>query len=112
MRPNDLLLRCYANKDGDQWQIFCIDLCLAAQADTLSEARRKLHDMIREYIYDALVGEDVKFAGKLMRRKAPIKQVATYHYYSLMHKIGISKDGLHRLIRMPVPLIPADYVHE
>lgn len=112
MKPKDLILRCYANKHKDQWQIFCIDLCLSAQAGTLDEARNKLRSMIGEYVYDALVGEDRKYADQLLTRKAPFKQIATYHYYRLMHNIGILEDGLHVLFKDPLPLIPKDYVHE
>ena len=111
MNPHELLVRCYANKDGDQWQIFCIDLCLAAQADTFEEALRKMSAMIKEYVYDAVVGEDREYAGKLLSRKAPLKQRATYKWYALMHKIGVFKDGLHRLFKLPMPLIPQNNMH-
>ncbi len=112
MDPRELLVRCYANKYKDQWQIFCIDYCLAAQADTFEEALNKMKEMVGEYIYDATVGEDRKFAGQLLRRKAPLSQRATYHFYSLMHTIGVLKDGFHKLFRLPVPLVPIDFAHE
>lgn len=111
-KPQQLLLRCYANKEGDQWQAFCIDLCLAAQGESFAEARKKLNMMIAEYIYDALVGEDKEYADQLLQRKAPMKQIATYQYYKLMHRIGIFKDGLHHLFKSPMPLVPQNYAHE
>lgn len=109
MKPQNLILRCYANKDGDQWQIFCIDLCLAAQADSLKEAMTKMRSMISEYVYDALNGEDSAYAAQLMNRKAPFSQVATYYIYKCMHKIGQFKDGVHRAFKIPIPMIPSDY---
>ncbi len=111
MKPQNLILRCYANKDGDQWQIFCIDLCLAAQADSLEEANKKMRSMIIEYVYDALSGEDSAYAAQLMNRKAPLSQIATYYMYKCMHKIGQLKDGFHRAFKLPVPLVPRDYAH-
>lgn len=69
MKPRELLLRCYANKYDDQWQAFCIDFGLAAQGDSYEEVKAKLSDMIREYLYDALVGEDKEYAEQLLQRK-------------------------------------------
>lgn len=106
MKPIDLILRCYANKAGSYWQAFCIDFCLAAQGESLPEAKQKLEHMISEYLYDALAGEDREFANQLLRREAPFKQVATYYYYSLMHHIGLLRDGMHTLFRLPMPLVP------
>ncbi len=111
MEPRELLLRCYANKNGDQWQAFCIDFGLAAQADNAEEVQRKLMSMIEEYLYDALGGEDKEYADQLLQRKAPFKQVATYHYYALMYKLGAFKDGVHLLFKAPMPLVPMNHVN-
>lgn len=112
MKPGDLLLRCYANKEGDQWQAFCIDFGLAAQGDSFQEVKTKLDGMIAEYLYDALVGEDKAYADQLLNRKAPFKQIATYYYYMVMHRTGVFKDDLHMLFKAAMPLVPKDYVHE
>ena len=72
MRPNDMLLRCYAKRDGDLWVAFCLDLSLGTQADTLEEAKQKLDDQIREYVHDALAGDDRKHAEYLLSRRAPL----------------------------------------
>lgn len=108
MKTGDLLLRCYAVKDDDQWIAFCIDLGLAAQGDTYEETKRKLHDMIHEYILDALDGEDKEYADQLLSRKAPLSQFVTYYFYKLMFKIGAFKNGAHKLFNQPVPLVPAN----
>lgn len=107
----NLMLRCYANKQGDQWQAFCIDLCLAAQGDSFPEVKQKLEHMMVEYVYDALAGEDREFADQLLNRKAPLSQIATYHWISVMHSVGIFRDGIHKLFKEPMPLIPQQHIH-
>lgn len=87
MKPIDLLIRCYAEKSDDQWSAVCIDLCLAAQADSLDEARKKLESMIIDYIDDAF-GEDREFAADLLQRKAPFSQFVKYYKILLQNKIG------------------------
>jgi len=79
MKPNDLFLRCYAEKHDDQWEAFCLDLTLAAQGSTFEEARQALHEQISEYIHDALVGEDREYAGYFLRRKAPLQYWLKYY---------------------------------
>jgi hypothetical protein len=69
--PVCFLVRCVANKSGDQWQAFSLEFGLAAQADTFALARRKLEGMIHSYLYDALVGEDREHAEELLSRRAP-----------------------------------------
>ncbi|MDP3009918.1 MAG: hypothetical protein Q8N30_12730, partial [Methylococcales bacterium] len=39
-------LRCYAKKEQSYWVAVCIDLSLAAQADSMKEAIQKLESMI------------------------------------------------------------------
>jgi hypothetical protein len=112
MKSTDLLLRCYANKREGQWQAFCIDFSLAAQGENFPEVKLKLESMIAEYIYDALAGEDQEYADQLLRRKAPLKQELTYHYYSLMYHLGGFKDGFRKLFTAPVPLVPRACAHE
>lgn len=111
IRARNLMLRCYANKHGDQWQAFCIDLCLAVQGDSFPEVKQKLEHMMLEYVYDALAGEDREFAEQLLNRKAPFKQIATYHFIRLMHRFGLLRDGIHKLFKEPMPLVPQHHAH-
>ena len=111
IRTRNLMLRCYANKDGDQWQAFCIDLCLAAQGESFPEVKQKLEHMMVEYVYDALAGEDREFAEQLLNRKAPLSQIATYYWIKLMHHLGILRDGVHKLFQAPMPLVPQHHAH-
>lgn len=111
IRTKNLMLRCYANKHGDQWQAFCIDLCLAAQGDSFPEVKQKLDQMMLEYVYDALAGEDREFADQLLNRKAPFSQIATYHLFGLLHRVGLLRDGIHKLFKEPMPLVPQHHAH-
>ena len=107
MKPKDLILRCYAERKDGQWQAFCLDLCLAAQGESFEEVKRSLEAMIREYVVDALAGVDKEFAGKLLRRPAPLKYWLAYYAYLTLFKIGVMGDHFKRLFIETMPLIPA-----
>lgn len=111
LNTRNLLLRCYANKRDDQWQAFCIDLSLAVQGETFPEVKQKLESMMLEYVYDALAGEDKEFAEQLLSRKAPLYQRATYHLIRVGHHVGLLRDGLHKLFKEPMPLVPQQHAH-
>ncbi len=102
MKPRDLILRCYAERKDDQWQAYCLDLCLAAQADTFDEAKRKLSWMISDYLEEALVGEDKAYANQLLSRKAPL---FSWIRYFRLRLVRVHKDFT-RLFILPVPLAP------
>ena len=91
MRTKDLFLRCYAiHKDGC-WQAFCLDLSLAAQADTLEDAKAKLAEMTQEYVYDALAGEDKDYSDQLLNRKAPADEWLKYYFlWTKTHLLHLS----------------------
>lgn len=82
MRAKELILRCFVKQDGDQWVAVCIDLCLAAQADSIDEAKSKLESMVHSYLEDAF-GTDRQYAHQLLSRKAPFGQVMYYHWLKL-----------------------------
>jgi len=85
MKKLPMQFRCYAklDKSSGQWSVVCIDLSLAAQADSFQEAKIKLHEMVTEYLEDAFVGPDRQHAAMLLNRKAPFGQVLYYHALSL-----------------------------
>lgn len=74
-------VRCYIEPTKDQWQAFCIDLTLAAQADTREQAIEKLDDQIADYIDDAVQAQD-----QIIRR-APLRYWLKYYYYVALDKI-------------------------
>jgi hypothetical protein len=109
MRPQQLVLRCYAERVGNQWQAFCLDFCLAVQADSVAEAEKKLVSMIGEYVYDALAGQDKESAANLLQRRAPLKYWLKYYWYLLLYRTGILGNEMKRLFSPPMPLEPRNY---
>lgn len=83
--------RCYAEKKDGKWQAFCVDLCLAAQADTLDEVRKKLDAMVDEYVKDALFGEDKDYAEALLKRKAPLRERLKYQLFAMFNVFGLRR---------------------
>jgi predicted RNase H-like HicB family nuclease len=76
---NQRILRCYAKKEQSHWVAVCIDLSLAAQADSPKEAIEKLEAMIKTYVDEALtIHKD--YADQLLTRKAPLSQLITYYH--------------------------------
>lgn len=75
-------VRCYAKQEGDQWVAICIDLCLAAQADSYEEAKNKLEIQVNDYVHEALT-VDREHAYTLLTRKAPLAHRIEYRLLSL-----------------------------
>lgn len=90
MQKAKLLVRCYAEKEGDLWVAICLDFNLAAQADSYAEARRKLHDQILEYVYDAMAGEDVEHAAYLLRRRAPAPKYLKWFWFRALRRMHMT----------------------
>lgn len=110
MKPSELFVRCYAEKIGDQWQAFCLDFALAAQADSLPEVKVKLDSMIGEYIHDALGGEDKDHGYDLINhRSAPAKYWAKFYLLVGLRRIGMLKEGVKTLFCPPIPMEPSNY---
>ncbi len=106
MRPQDLVVRCYAETHENQWQAICIDLNLAAQGDSFEDAREKLTEQILDYLEDALVGEDKEFAGHLLNRPAPLEYRLKYHWHHARKHIN---HGMHKALRafeLSLPMVP------
>lgn len=104
MKPKEILLRCYAERKEGYWQAFCIDLCLAVQGETQDEVVRKLHGQVRDYLWDIFEGEDAPYAAQLLSRKAPLSQIAKYHYIELLCHIKRIKDCFTFQDTMPLKL--------
>jgi predicted RNase H-like HicB family nuclease len=102
IRPSDLILRCYAERENSYWVAVCVDLNLAVQAETFKEAHNKLTHQIQWYIYDAMAGEDKKFGSALMKRKAPLPIQLRYHWLMVMSKFR----SLRKKFRMFTELQP------
>jgi hypothetical protein len=108
VNANHLVLRCYAEKDGDQWLAFCVDLTLAAQANTLEQVRVQLQEQIAEYVHDALVGADRPYAKDLLPRPAPLRERLRYHAYSRLRRLGLMRAGNREVFIELLPIVPAE----
>lgn len=106
MQAKSLILRCYAVREGGVWSAMCIDLCLAAQADTYEEVRRKLHLQIGDYVYDALCGDDRDYAEQLLTRKSPLGIRLYYHLVRLAGSLLSWRHAMLRLFTETLPIQP------
>ena len=109
--PYQLIVRCFVEPNGNQWQAFSLEFGLAAQADTMMEAKRKLDSMIESYVTDALIGEDREHAYELLNRRATLRvYIRFYFYWSIMHlqKLFRREKNVARaaIYREPLPLGP------
>jgi hypothetical protein len=77
MRPNQLMVRCYARLNNGVWEAFCIDFSLAAQGDSLDEAKTNLKAQIIEYVNEALTTDSDHFE-ELIARRAPLNERARW----------------------------------
>jgi hypothetical protein len=111
MKPTQLFLRCYAERVGNQWQAFCLDLSLAAQGDAFAEVKDKLDLMIAEYVYDALAGEDKEYAHQLMFRRAPLRDWLKYYWYQVLSQAVAIPEEARRLFTSILPLEPSPRCH-
>jgi len=91
LRPRELLMRCFAERIDGQWQAFCVDLNLAAQADSVAEVKAKLDSMIESYLFDALSGDDQEHAGDLLNRRAPVDIMVRYYWTKLRVRFAAIK---------------------
>lgn len=79
MRPRDLLIRCLAEFDGQQWTAISLEFGLAAQADTFEQVKQSLDAQIQSYLHDAVNGEDRVHARYLLNRRAPVAAFLKYY---------------------------------
>ncbi|MES2297749.1 MAG: hypothetical protein V4582_11945 [Pseudomonadota bacterium] len=107
MNPASLLLRCYGEKRDGQWSLINLEFSLAAQAETLDEAKAILDSQIKEYLHDALVGEDREHVGVLLRRRAPVKYWLKYWLGRARSHIFSHAKANERSFISPLPLAPA-----
>jgi len=108
VKPTELILRCYGEKQGDIWVAVCLDLNLAAQGHSLPEVKKKLSEQISEYLYDALEGEDKEYADQLLTRKAPMSLWVKYYAYRIICGINDARKDICSTFNQAMPLKPLD----
>lgn len=107
MKPSRLLLRIYGEQTDGQWSLINLEFSLAAQAETFEEAQRILESQIKEYVHDALVGEDRAYARELLtERRAPAKYWIKYWFGIARIRLFGRAEGS-KAFTEPMPLVPA-----
>lgn len=71
--------------EGGQWVAACIDFTLAAQGDTLEQARDRLHAQIGSYVTEA-VGIDAEHAEQLLTRRAPLLDRMRFAFWRVVSR--------------------------
>ena len=83
MRPEDLILRCYAHRTSqDRWYAHCIDLNLDAEASTLKAVKSSLDFAISGYVQTVEETDDKESLTYLLPRPSPMRHVLFYHSLS------------------------------
>ncbi|MBE0399007.1 hypothetical protein EI168_02645 [Halomonas sp. FME1] len=91
-------VRCFIHREEELFVAHCIDLSLAAQADSMKEAREKLDVMIKDhlqYVVELVREGDMLTAKQMLQRKSPLSVRLTYARFYLMHKVrsGVKNMG-------------------
>ncbi|MFP9227573.1 DUF1902 domain-containing protein [Pectobacterium cacticida] len=91
-------LRCMAYQQNGVFVAACIDLSLAAQADTMQDAMKKLDEQIKDYLVEAY--SEPAYTEQLLNRKAPLSM--RLKYFKLVFKFLFSRQhGPITLFREP-----------
>jgi hypothetical protein len=100
MRPKDLVLRCFAENQGDVWVAFCIDLNLGVQDESFDSVKIRLESVIKSYLYDAFEGDEREHLADLFPRRAPLALRLRYHKIVLRNRfLGMVARALNRRAR-------------
>ena len=108
MKSKDLLIRCMIYRDGDLFIGVCLDYDLMVQSETMANAKEKLNQQVREYVADALVGEDHDYADQLLDRRAPFKYFLMYYGGACVYKILHFQRFFINTFRSALPVVPAN----
>ena len=75
-------LRCMAYKSGEVYIAVCLDLSLAAQADSMKEAIEKLDKQVKDYLREAYA--DKKYTRQMLDRSAPFALWLKYYLFRIL----------------------------
>ena len=83
--PDKLVLRCYGHKiKQDKWFGVCLELNLAAEANSPDELKQKMGDMIASYIETVLDTNDKSSIPALLYRRAPMRNWVFYYFIRII----------------------------
>lgn len=102
LRPKNFVLRCYGRrlKEG-KWYGVCLELNLAAEAESPEQLRKKLYEMIVSYIDTVIATDDKDSIPYLLERKAPLYDWAIYYLFKIL--ISISNFPNRLLFKESIP---------
>jgi len=106
LRGIELMAHCYARYADRHWQAFCLDFDLAVPGETFAEMKDKLDAIIKDDVFDALVGEDQTFAHQLLSRRAPVLEWVKYYLYAVFSWLPRPGSPVFRFFDEPLPLTP------
>lgn len=87
--PSKFVLRCYGHrKRNGRWYGVCLNLNLAAEAETREEIKKKLCDMIVSYIETVMDTDDHDSIPALLERRAPAIDWIKYYRIKLLITIN------------------------
>ncbi len=106
MKPGQLVLRCYAERDDDgSWFAICLDLNIYARDESFERAHEKLQSFIVEYLQEA-VTVDVDYVEDLVPRRAPA--YFWLKYYSAKARMWLRHAASRkRPYKTALPMVPA-----
>lgn len=85
MRPEDLILRCYARRlEKDRWYAVCLEFNLDAEGDSLQAVRRSLDQAIIGYLETVATRRGEGSIAHLLKRSAPLKDWVIYYAIRLV----------------------------
>lgn len=88
LRPKKLILRCYGRRISvTKWYGVCLEFNLAAEAESVEQLRKKLHEMIVSYIKTVIETDDKDSIPDLLVRKAPLYDWAFYYLIKILISI-------------------------
>lgn len=90
-------LRCMAYQQDGVFVAVCLDLSLAAQADTMQEVMVKLEEQIKDYLLEA--SSEPEYARQLLSRKAPASMWFKYWLIALKIKLFSRKQERFQVFR-------------
>lgn len=85
VKPLPIVVRLYGKKRSGHWSIICLEFNLAAQANTIQEAKAKLDEMMKSYVHDAV---DAQYGLQLLTRRAPAVFWAKYYFERFLQLVG------------------------
>jgi len=94
MGKNRRVLHCYGKRKDGKWFGVCLELNLAAEADSLLELKREINSMISSYIEAVCDTDDKASIPHLLKRPAPLSDWINYYLIAIFQHIANLPDKM------------------